>query len=109
MTKFLDEYDRQQAFSVGFALAARDWGLNQSEYALMCKRAADALTTPTTAGAPQVVPPSVLPPQEQKQQQLDSSMQARAAQLAANKNARTMAAVGRTPEGTPLPPGGGRL
>jgi hypothetical protein len=37
----LEDYDRQQAFAAGFALAARDWGLDKTEYEAICKLAAD--------------------------------------------------------------------
>jgi hypothetical protein len=36
----IEDYDRQQAFSAGFALAARDWGLSKDEYESFCKMAA---------------------------------------------------------------------
>jgi hypothetical protein len=36
-----EDFDRQQAFSAGFALAARDWNLSKPEYDAFCKIAAE--------------------------------------------------------------------
>jgi hypothetical protein len=66
-----ETYDRQQAFAVGFALAARDWGLSDAEHAAMCKLAAQA-------AAP--VPP--LSEDAQREAQRQNFVKQRAAQVA---------------------------
>lgn len=61
--KIAEDFDRQQAFAAGFAMASRDAGLSDDEYQTMCKIAADQLGIPAAAPPPPaatgVTPPAV--------------------------------------------------
>jgi hypothetical protein len=58
----IEDFDRQQAFVAGFALAARDWGLSEPEYQSMCKRAADMTGPIPPPAAPPTPPPAPVVP-----------------------------------------------
>lgn len=82
MSQFTEAYDRQQAFSAGFALAAKDWGLSDDEYAVFCKKAADMMEPIVPPAQPVAPAPQtpIVPITDQKQ--VD---QARADNFAAQK------------------------
>lgn len=73
----IEEYDRQQAFSAGFAMAARDWGLDQTEYAAICKVAAAMMEAPPAAP---VVP--ITDAKQQSQANADNFAKQKAQQIA---------------------------
>lgn len=61
--KIAHEFDSQQAFAAGFAMAARDAGLSEEEYQTLCKVAAEQLGVPNAPQPPPaatgVTPPAI--------------------------------------------------
>lgn len=61
VSQFTETFDRQQAFSAGFALAAKDWNLTDDEYQAFCKTAAEMLNAPAPAVSAPAAPPAPTP------------------------------------------------